>query len=452
MEVGIVSDNTDVSYIYSILDGLKNSELKINLKVISSEDALKPSAKNRKDLIILEYSNIESSLIDAIRKHNNSCILVGLNTSQNILKLDDTIHIDETVEILQMKLKLWYVLSDLRQNDMSIHEDGQNAFNVKIWNRRTRFDIYDEACLLLIWEFFLNDKRFDNMPYANNWIQACYSICLKLLNNDYKPVVLFDENDDLYFLTITSLPTNKKTFYDELVECAQLDKLRFISHSIKKTRGTFSLHLLKDLNFDDLSNQAPQAKVVKEEKEQPKEEQKIQVEKIEVAPQAQTKQESNYVPLRNPQLAQDPAKEYVKECGIMPEDIEELMHIEQDIKDELSTLEEPEQQLQAYGKYFTKFATAINMLIEFEELRDVVKEIGVTMLNATDVPNISKSVFFADLIRQDLSLWYNHVFIAQDAQNVHYLDASLHSSCHKIKEYLVPNHNADIDDSDLELF
>lgn len=450
MEVGIVSDNTDVSYIYTVLDSLKNSELKINIKVVSSEEALKPSAKNRKDLIIIEYSNIESNLIDAVRKHNNSCILVGLNTSQNIIKLDDTIHIDETDEILQMKLKLWYVLSDLRQNDMSIHEDGQNAFNVKIWNRRTRFDIYDEACLLLIWEFFLNDKRFDNMPYANNWIQACYSICLKLLNNGYKPVVLFDENDDLYFLTITSLPTNKKAFYDELVECAQLDKLRFISHSIKKTKGTFSLHLLKDLNFDDLSNQAPQVKITKEEEK--KEAPKVVETKEEPAQKTQNKQESGYVPLRNPQMAQYPAKEYVKECGIMPEDIEELMHIEQDIKDELSTLEEPIHQLKAYGKYFTKFATAINMLIEFEELRDVVKEIGLIMLNSDDVPNISKSVFFADLIRQDLSLWYNHVFIAQDAQNVHYLDASLHSSCFKIKEYLVPNHNADIDDSDLELF
>ena len=67
--------------------------------------------------------------------------------------------------------------------------------------------------------------------------------------------------------------------------------------------------------------------------------------------------------------------------------------------------------------------------------------------------NIEKSVFFADMIRQDLSLWFSHVFILQDAQNVHYLDASLASSCHKIKEYLLPEHSSKVDeDDDLELF
>ncbi|MEY4505145.1 MAG: hypothetical protein RL154_1442, partial [Pseudomonadota bacterium] len=61
------------------------------------------------------------------------------------------------------------------------------------------------------------------------------------------------------------------------------------------------------------------------------------------------------------------------------------------------------------------------------------------MLNINEVENISKAIFFSDLIRQDLSLWHNHIFLIQDAQNIHYLDASLASCCHKIRGYLVKN-------------
>jgi hypothetical protein len=52
-------------------------------------------------------------------------------------------------------------------------------------------------------------------------------------------------------LTVSSLPIGKKSFYDELVAHAQLDKLRFISHMHKKAKGVFSLLLLKNLSFDD---------------------------------------------------------------------------------------------------------------------------------------------------------------------------------------------------------
>ena len=94
-----------------------------------------------------------------------------------------------------LKFALWFALAELREHDVGFTSDHKNAINVRVWNRKTIFQLEDESSLGLIWEFFINDKRFDLIPYANNWIQACYSICLRILESGYTSTVVFDEND-----------------------------------------------------------------------------------------------------------------------------------------------------------------------------------------------------------------------------------------------------------------
>lgn len=61
--------------------------------------------------------------------------------------------------------------------------------------------------------------------------------------------------------------------------------------------------------------------------------------------------------------------------------------------------------------FFIDFSEAIKKLLEFEDLRNIMSDIGKIMLEVKEVEKIERSVFFVDLIRQDLTLWFNHVFI-----------------------------------------
>ncbi len=386
--------------------------------------------------IIFEDVGLKFALTKKIKLKFSSCVNIYISSQnsslQNVINdyIDDFMLSSELLAgVSGSKLKIWLELSFLRQHDMSVTEDGKNIFNVKVWPRRTRFDMYNESSLGLMWEFFINDKRFDGLSYASNWIQACYSVCLKLLDLGYKPFVVFEENDAAYSLTISSLPIGKKAFYDGLIQYAQLEKLRFISHSHKSSKGIFSLHLLKGLSFEDEDANT----------------------KTTTPHEGQTA--TAYIPLKNPSMSIDSAREYIKECGIDEEDLSELRLLNKDVEDALEETEEPMTSLRIYGRFFVDFSDAIKKLLEFEDLREIMSDIGNIMLEVKEVEKIERSVFFADLIRQDLSLWFNHVFILQDAQNVHYLDASLASSCHKIKEYLAPESASGGDDEcELELF
>lgn len=457
MRVVTISDSIELAEniqkcINSVLHNGKNADEReykgeiIILDTASSELGRDGFLKHKIDIAFVDCGSIKKYKIpDRIKAKHAGAIIIAVSTDKtgyiavkDVGAIDDYVDI-ETVqsEFFPIKFGLWFDLGLLREHDVGFTVNHKNAINVRVWNRKTIFQLEDESSLGLIWEFFINDKRFDLLPYANNWIQACYSICLKILESGHSSIVVFDENDTTYMLTVSSLPIGNKSFYEELVAHAQLDKLRFISHMHKKSKGVFSLVLLKNLSFDDEGVEKKPTPVKTKE-------QKSSTKKAE---------QQTYVPLKNPSMLKDPAKEYVKECGIVEEDLVEIRGLESDLKDDLAENDDLFKQLRIYGKYFVNIAHAIKMLVEFEDLQQIMEDIGGVMLSIEEVKNIEKSVFFADMIRQDLSLWFSHVFILQDAQNVHYLDASLASSCHKIKEYLLPEHSSKVDeDDDLELF
>lgn len=419
-------------------NALSNTEISFVYKMDSEEKGF--FRKRTEIAVIFEDCDMKAWIAEKIREKNDRCVVVfvslGVKAGDYVAsKIDDYVELfcmDE--KVLELKAKMWLELAALRQNDMSVQRDSKGGLGSSTWARRTRFELTDESSLGLLWEFFLNDKRFDVLPYANNWIQACYSVSLRLLELGYKPSVIFSENDDSYFLTITSLPVSDKAFYGELVTYAQLEKLRFIGHTHAKSKGIFSLHILKHLSFDESKTE----------------------EANRAAPKltTQTSKRSSYEPLKNPSMSLDSAKEYVRECGIDEEDLAELKMIDDEFRDEMDSSFDKTEWLRIYGKYFVGFSEAISKLLEFEDLQKIVADIGETMLSVEGGESVDRALFFADLVRQDLSLWFSHVFVLQDAQNIHYLDASLASSCYKIKEYLSPQ-TADAtedDGDDLELF
>lgn len=102
-----------------------------------------------------------------------------------------------------------------------------------------------------------------------------------------------------------------------------------------------------------------------------------------------------------------------------------------------------------------KIASVMNQLYDFMSLGYAITALGAlikrTDLSAMEDGKRKVLVKMLGLIHEDLKNWWESVFIRQDAQNIHYLDSSLFSSCLQVEMALEEKKVAE-DDDDFELF
>ncbi len=153
------------------------------------------------------------------------------------------------------------------------------------------------------------------------------------------------------------------------------------------------------------------------------------------------------------------ATEYVQELDIdIKEDIKLLEDIEHEIAsslDSFACLHSYESLIYA-GKLLKDYATHINLLIEFGDLAVAIKGLALFIL---DLPEQSIEVHSKKLsailssILDDLIAWRTNIFKEQTANDIHYLDASLFSSCLQLQfDILEQKPQNEDDDLGLELF
>ncbi len=163
--------------------------------------------------------------------------------------------------------------------------------------------------------------------------------------------------------------------------------------------------------------------------------------------------------LKNSTLSnQTSAKEYIKNLNIdISEDIEELKELEEEWESNILTFNYSNiDLLHKVGHSILKYGDKIeNMFYEFEPIGYALTQLGNRILNLKDYSNITKNskeklINLIELLKEDLSNWREIVFIEQNTDNVHYLDASLLISCTKVEEIFSTKKL--IKESDMELF
>ena len=100
---------------------------------------------------------------------------------------------------------------------------------------------------------------------------------------------------------------------------------------------------------------------------------------------------------------------------------------------------------------FTRSAGACDEHEPAGQLRDIVER---PLLFFRQLPRIHKNKFsllFLHLL-DDISEWRKNIFILQEANDVHYLDSSLLSSCLQIQSIFEKKDVAQDDEDDFELF
>ena len=137
------------------------------------------------------------------------------------------------------------------------------------------------------------------------------------------------------------------------------------------------------------------------------------------------------------------------------EEIAEMEELENDISLVVDELQEnfSLEKINQYGLFLQKYAKTISSLIEFEDLAYSLEKISnfLEALHHRDFDE-RKLLIILVSIKEDLKYWRKNIFETKEAKDIHYLDASLLSSCLQIDNEFINKSFQDDDANDLELF
>ena len=138
--------------------------------------------------------------------------------------------------------------------------------------------------------------------------------------------------------------------------------------------------------------------------------------------------------------------------------IEELEYIEDNIEIEAIKLEEEAkiEILLSITALLDNYIEVIEQLMEFKHfayalstLNEFLKTLDITQVDEKDHKKFS--MLFLHLI-DDISQWRKNIFILKEANDIHYLDSSLLSSCLQIQSIFEKKEAIQDDEDDFELF
>jgi len=149
------------------------------------------------------------------------------------------------------------------------------------------------------------------------------------------------------------------------------------------------------------------------------------------------------------------ALEFLAEAELELELLDDLIEYENDIKNLLYEDEKlMPNMLTLSSDMLTHYAKLLNQTIEFNDLAYCMETISQVLgkfdLNNLDTKQSKRLKIYIESIVSDLSDWREKMFLSKDALDIHYLDASMLSSCAQIEMLITPQEEED--EMELELF
>ncbi|MCK4974537.1 MAG: response regulator, partial [Sulfurimonas sp.] len=323
--------------------------------------------------------------------------------------------------LFHQRLKNYIQIIELRKQKPS-NEYAINHFSQEVYSRSLKFKITSLQSLAEFWDYYLNGD-IHNIETLEDCIRMIYAYAQLCLKNDLVFIINAEENDENLFLTISPLDV-----ISELV----------VQNTLLKHYKS-AIFILKN---NQLSFRLPKEKLVSTQKN----------EKLEITDQSKDI-------LAKTHFDKITAEEYVEDTAIsLMDKIEELEYIEDNIEIEAIKLEEEAkiEILLSITALLDNYIEVIEQLMEFKHfayalstLNEFLKTLDITQVDEKDHKKFS--MLFLHLI-DDISQWRKNIFILKEANDIHYLDSSLLSSCLQIQSIFEKKEAIQDDEDDFELF
>jgi len=319
-------------------------------------------------------------------------------------------------ELFLQRVKNYISIIKIRKNNL-INENAINPFTSSVYDRKVVFYIKNEDSIVQLWDFFLQYGLFPCKDFSD-YIRIIYGISKWLVKNNIQFNINVEANNENVFLMIDKIDNISKT----------------VIHNIITKYLPDAIFLLKDntLSFKLTKIHEEEIKSVKLDSETKNILSKTHIDNL-------------------------TAEDYVEQTAIsiMPK-IDSLEKIE----DSLDTLiieceaNPSKQTMEKVCITLDEYYSVIELLAEFEHLVFAIKTLIAFLrsLEEEQFKHENFKNFTSQLLNllNDLSSWREMIFIKQEAIDIHYLDASLLSSCLQLESMF---ENKEVDEGDdLEFF
>ena len=423
-----------------IVDDNENNRLTLNLlleevdgvEVHEAEDgqiAVEMCVKQNYDLIFMDIMMPNMDGFEATKyikqMHKNSMIIAlsALDdeaSKHKMLSLGAEDYLTKPInsELFETRVAQYIRIASMRSQSKPEVSNVMNPFSNSIYSRTITFRIQDEGALGEYWDYWLNDEK--NVIDLSDCVRLIYGFGLWLLKNNIPFSIVVEESPDKLYMMLLHVSAIKNSVIRNLL----LKHFQNAKYILSKEMLAFSLD-----------------KMVKPE-----------VSKMEISDDVKkvlTKTHDNVLS----------AADYVESTAIsfLPK-IDSLEQINDETDNSIVAFEK-EPSKRAMGivcDNFQEYADVLEQLVDFQHLGFAVQ----TLINF--LSTLTEEQFAEDKVKKlssmlinllhDLNSWRENVFISQVARDIHYLDASLLSSCIQI-EAIFEEKSADVGaDDEIEFF
>ncbi|MEA3374364.1 MAG: response regulator [Campylobacterota bacterium] len=428
-----------------------------NLKIVSVnsyEEAVELSKEHYFELVFFDVSCIDKVCFETIRTLkalNVEMIIIAFNsehdpeTEQTILSLGAKDYINKfiDVDLMAQRLENYLEIIQLKKQQL-FNTEAVNLFNKNIFQRMTTFNLDSHTGIVEFWDYFMED-HIETYEYLKESIGILYAFSSWLFKSHHECQVIQELDHSALYLTMTPIDTLSDKVIDDI--------FRKYDGNVAYLKQDNKLSLkLNKIGVEAAMETADEAEIeTVVETVSPDISEKPSEELLEIDDETQKI-------LGKTHFNKISAAEFVEMTAISyMSKIDSLIEIEDQIDEALISFEdEPStEKTHLISEAFMRYVEVIKLLVEFDHLVFAIMTLASAIDGITEEKltpkEIKKFTTLALHLINDLSSWRDNIFIKQEANDIHYLDSSLLSSCLQI-ESIFADKKIEEEEDDFELF
>lgn len=426
----LIIEDERIAPLYDALNEFSHLNI---ITVHTLEAAIDANNKQYFDLLFLDASFSQDNFfkcIKNIKAYNVATMMIvfGNENSQELehtflsLGIKDFIKKSIHTELMVHRIKNYLEVIELKKK--SLFNTGVfNLFDKNVYQHMVVFKLDSQTARVEFWDYFMNN-HFATYKNAQEIVGILYALASWFFLNNKVCEIIKETSHDSMYLTLFPITS----ISDEVIQNV------FTKHDgdvvYLKEEDKLSLRLDK---LDTLESKG--VKTSQEKSEQ---------EKI----------------LSKTHFNKTTAAQFVDNTAISFMDkIENLVEIEDEIDASLIAFEnDPSiEKIHVTSSKFLMYTEVIELLVEFNHvvfaLNTLAKGMNEITQDQLKPQEVKKFTTLMLHLLHDLGTWRDNIFVKQEANDIHYLDSSLLSSCLQIETIFTKKEiEEDDDDDNFELF
>ena len=421
-----------------IVDDNDNNRLTLNLlleevdglELYEAEDgqvAVEMCVKQHFELVFMDIMMPNMDGFEAtklIKQVQKNCMIIALSalddqdSKNKMLSLGAEDYLTKPIDaqLFSTRIKHYIRIITLRNKAITATAQALNPFDTKVYSRSTTFRIDKEEALGEFWDYWLRGEK--NIIDLSDCVRLMYGFGLWLLKNEQSFSIVMEESCDKVYMMLAHQGAIKGIIIKNLL----LKHFPQAKYILTKEMLSFQLDF---------------------------EVKKASIEVSDEAKKILSKTHDNVLC----------ASEYIENSAIsFMSKIDGLETINDETDRAILAFERApnKRTVMIIGDNFQEYADVLEELVDFAHLGFAIQTLINFLTTLTEdqfeETKVKKLSSMLLNLLHDLSSWRDNVFITQVARDIHYLDASLLSSCIQI-EAIFEEKSADVSgDDDIEFF